>query len=66
MHVSNISFNCGHKFRCLLCFRIDLSAPDMADLLDEEARGHTSQPKVPDAWSPYESKTVSQNSILFY
>jgi hypothetical protein len=36
-----------------------LSAPDAADLLDEEARGHASQPKIPNAWSPYESKTVS-------
>ena len=30
----------------------------MADLLDEEARC-TSQSKIPEAWSPYESKMVS-------
>ena len=31
--------------------------PEGADILDEEAPG---RPKASDAWSPYESKTVSQ------
>ncbi len=37
-----------------------MNVPEGADLLDEEARGHTSRPKASEAWSPYESKTVSQ------
>jgi len=44
----------------LTCFRIGSSAPEAVDLLDEEARGHATEPKIPDAWSPYESKTVSR------
>ena len=36
----------------------DLNAPDAADLLPEELRG-ASEPKIGDAWSPYESKMVS-------
>jgi len=39
------------------CFRIDVNIPEGADILDEEARG---RPKTSEAWSPYESKTVSQ------
>ncbi|KAF8953953.1 hypothetical protein BDZ97DRAFT_1766967, partial [Flammula alnicola] len=37
---------------------IDLNSPEATDLLDEEVRGHTRQPKIPDAWSPYESKMM--------
>jgi len=33
--------------------------PDTVDILEEEARGHTHQSKLPDMWLPYESKTVS-------
>ena len=39
-------------------FSIDLNVPDAADLLAEEPRG-ASEPKIDDAWSPYESKMVS-------
>jgi hypothetical protein len=63
MHVC-ISFNCVHNFRyinTISCFRTDLNAPDTADMLEEEARGHAHRPKIPDAWSPYESKTVSRH-----
>lgn len=52
-----ISFNCVYRFQCVSCFWIDLDVPaDVADLLEKEAG---SQPKIPDAWSPYESKMVS-------
>jgi hypothetical protein len=34
-----------------------MNIPEGADILDEEARG---RPKTSEAWSPYESKTVSQ------
>lgn len=35
-----------------------MNVPEGADILDEEDR--TSRPKTSEAWSPYESKTVSQ------
>ena len=41
-----------------IIFCTDLNAPDASDLLPEELRG-ASEPKVGDAWSPYESKMVS-------
>ena len=59
-----VLFNLCHVEQCLLCFRIDLSVPNAADLLEEEDRGHTSQPKISDAWFPYESKTVSRPSKI--
>jgi hypothetical protein len=37
-----------------------MNRPDGVDLLDEEVQGHGSHSKIPDAWSPYESKTVGQ------
>jgi len=49
----------------LIVFVIDVSAPEAADLLEEEARSHAGQPKTSDAWSPYESKTVSRLRRLF-
>jgi hypothetical protein len=42
-----------------IMFWIDLNAPEAADLLTEEQRG-SSEPKIDDAWSPYESKMVSR------
>jgi hypothetical protein len=35
----------------------DLNAPDTTDILTDESRG-ASEPKIDDAWSPYESKMV--------
>ena len=35
-----------------------MNAPDAVDILEEEARG---QSTILDAWSPYESKTVSRH-----
>jgi hypothetical protein len=46
--------------QCISCFWIDVNVPEGADLLDEEAQDRTSRPKTSEAWSPYESKTVSQ------
>ena len=41
-----------------IMFWIDLNAPDAADVLAGEPQG-VSEPKIDDAWSPYESKLVS-------
>ena len=49
-----------HTFQLLDCisyFWTDLNAPDTTDILTEELRG-ASEPKIDDAWSPYESKMV--------
>lgn len=44
-----------------LTFWTDVNVPvEGADILDEEAQGHTNRPKLSEAWSPYTSKTVSQ------
>lgn len=40
-------------------FESDLDAPDVADILEEELRGHAQLRKAVNGWSPYESKTVS-------
>ena len=40
-----------------IMFWIDLNAPDVADVLAGEPQG-VSEPKIDDAWSPYESKMV--------
>ncbi len=42
-----------------IMFLIDLNVSDGADVLAEEPRG-ASEPKIDDAWSPYESKMVSR------
>ena len=48
----------SYTFQCISCFRIDVNVPEGADLvLDEEVQG---RPKTSEAWSPYESKMVSQ------
>ena len=44
-----------YSFQFILCLLIDLNAPDLADLLNEEM----SDQKISDAWAPYESKMVS-------
>ena len=41
-----------------IVFWIDLNAPDAADIFAGEPQG-VSEPKIDDAWSPYESKMVS-------
>jgi hypothetical protein len=46
------------KIQNLSCLGVDLNAPDAGDLLYEEAQ-RSGQSKIPDTWSPYESKTVS-------
>jgi hypothetical protein len=42
-----------------ITFWIDLNMPAATDVLTEELRG-TSESKIAEAWSPYESKMVSR------
>lgn len=42
----------------LIHFWIDTNTSDAVDLLEKEAEGQAKQTKVPDSWSPYESKLV--------
>jgi hypothetical protein len=42
-----------------IIFWIDLNAPDVVDVLNEDLR-NASEPKIDDSWSPYEPKMVSR------
>ena len=45
--------------------RINLDPPSVEDLLNNETQDHTGQPKVSEAWAPYESKMVRQRLLKF-